>query len=105
MLKAVGEFFPEVKYQRCTGHFYRNVFSVVPRSKAKHAAKMLKTIHAHESKKSAREKDKAVITELREMRLKETVKKVEDGIEELWPIAIFPPSTGRESVRTTSLNV
>lgn len=27
--------FPEAKYQRCTVHFYRNVFSVVPKSKAK----------------------------------------------------------------------
>ena len=30
MLEAVGEVFPEAKYQRCTVHFYRNVFSVVP---------------------------------------------------------------------------
>ena len=35
MLEAVGEEFPDAKYQRCTVHFYRNVFSVVlnPRSK------------------------------------------------------------------------
>ncbi len=26
MLEAVGEVFPEAKYQRCTVHFYRNVF-------------------------------------------------------------------------------
>ena len=35
MLEAVGEVFPDAKYQRCTVHFYRNVFSVVPRSKVK----------------------------------------------------------------------
>ena len=29
MLEAVGEVFPDAKYQRCTVHFYRNVFSVV----------------------------------------------------------------------------
>ena len=45
MLEAVGEVFPQAKYQRCTVHFYRNVFSVVPRSKAKLVAKMLKAIH------------------------------------------------------------
>ena len=28
MLEAVGEVFPEAKYQRCTVHFYRNVFSL-----------------------------------------------------------------------------
>jgi transposase-like protein len=80
MLEAVGEALPEAKYQRCTVHFYRNVFSVVPRSKAKLVAKMLKAIHAQESKKAAREKAKAVVNELREIKLKEAAKKVEDGI-------------------------
>ena len=50
MLEAVGEVFPDAKYQRV--HFYRNVFSVVPRSKAQIAAKMRKAIHAQESKKA-----------------------------------------------------
>ena len=64
MLEAVGEVFSEAKYQRCTVHFYRNVFSVTPRSKVKLVAKMLKAIHAQESKKAAREKAKAVVEEL-----------------------------------------
>ena len=51
MLEAVGEVFPDAKYQRCTVHFYRNVFSVVPKSKVKIVAKMLKANHAQESKK------------------------------------------------------
>ena len=66
MLEAVGEVFPEAKYQRCTVHFYRNVFSVTPRSKVKLVAKMLKAIHAQESKKSAREKARAVVAQLRQ---------------------------------------
>ena len=33
MLEAVGEVFPDAKYQRCTVHFYRNVFSVMPKWK------------------------------------------------------------------------
>ena len=77
MLEAVGEVFPEAKYQRCTVHFYRNVFSVTPRSKVKLVAKMRKAIHAQESGKAAREKAKAVVEEL----LKEAAKKVENGIE------------------------
>ena len=80
MLEAVGEVFPEAKYQRCTVHFYRNVFSVTPRSKVKLVAKMLKAIHAQESKKAAREKAKAVVEQLRSMKLKEAAKKVEDGL-------------------------
>ena len=90
MLEAVGEVFPDAKYQRCTVHFYRNVFSVVPKSKIKIVAKMLKAIHAQESKKASREKAKAVVAELRAMKLKEAAKKVEDGIEETLTYCDFP---------------
>ena len=90
MLEAVGEVFPDAKYQRCTVHFYRNVFSVVPKSKVKIVAKMLKAIHAQESKKASREKAKAVVSELRAMKLKEAAKKIEDGIEETLTYCDFP---------------
>ena len=90
MLEAVGEVFPDAKYQRCTVHFYRNVFSVVPKSKVKIVAKMLKAIHAQESKKASREKAKAVVAELRAMKLKEAAKKVKDGIEETLTYCDFP---------------
>ena len=90
MLEAVGEVFPDAKYQRCTVHFYRNVFSVVPKSKVKIVAKMLKAIHAQESKKASREKAKAVVAELCAMKLKEAAKKVEDGIEETLTYCDFP---------------
>ena len=52
MKEAVGEVFPDDKYQRCTVHFYRNVFSVVPKSKVKIVAKILKPLYAYESKKA-----------------------------------------------------
>ena len=51
---------------------------------------MLKAIHAQESKKVAREKAKAVVEELRSMKLKEAAKKVEDGIEETLTYCDFP---------------
>ena len=47
-------------------------------------------IHAQESKKAAREKAKAVVAQLREMKLKEAAKKVEDGIEETLTYCDFP---------------
>lgn len=90
MLEAVGEVYPEAKYQRCTVHFYRNVFSVVPRSKGKIVAKMLKAIHAQESKSAAREKAKLVVAALKEMKLKKAAAKVEDGIEETLTYMDFP---------------
>ena len=47
-------------------------------------------IHAQEGKKAAREKAKAVVEELRSMKLKEAAKKVEDGIEETLTYCDFP---------------
>ncbi len=53
-------------------------------------AKMLKAIHAQESKKAAREKARAVVEELCSMKLKEAAKKVEDSIEETLTYCDFP---------------
>lgn len=74
--------FLDEKYQRCAVRFYRNVFSVTPRPKVKLVAKMLGAIRAQESKKAAREKAKAVVEELRSMKLKEAAKKVEMALRE-----------------------
>ena len=71
-------------------HFYRNVFSVVPKSKIKNVAKMLKAIHAQESKKASREKAAEVVSELKAMKLPEAAKKVADGIEETLTYCDFP---------------
>ncbi len=90
MLEAVGEVYPDAKYQRCVVHFYRNVFSVVPRAKVKLVAKMLKAIHAQESKATALTKAKTVDETLRAMKLPEAAKKVEDSIEETLTYADFP---------------
>ena len=90
MLEAVGKVFPVAKYQRCIVHFYRSIFSVVPRSRAKLVAKMLKAIHAQESKRATREKARAVADELSTMKLKEAAKKIEDGIEETLTYYNFP---------------
>ncbi len=90
MLEAVGEVFPEARYQRCVVHFYRNVFSVVPKSKAKNVARMLKAIHAQENKKASREKAASVIAELKAMKLQEAARKVEAGIEETLTYCDFP---------------
>ena len=90
MLEAVGEVFPEAKYQRCIVHFYRNVFTVTPHGKMKDVTHMLKAIHAQETREAAREKAQSVAQKLREMRLKEAAKKVEDGIEETLTYYVFP---------------
>lgn len=90
MLEAVGEVYPDAKYQRCTVHFYRNIFSVVPRSKGKLVAKMLKAIHAQESKAAALAKARDVVAALKDLKLKEAAKKVEDSVEETLTYMAFP---------------
>ena len=90
LLEAVNTVYPDAKYQRCTVHFYRNVFSVVPRKKAKEVAAMLKAIHAQEDKAAALEKSRAVAKKLREMKLPEAAKKVENSAEETLCYMDFP---------------
>lgn len=53
-------------------------------------AKMLKAIHTQESKKVSRENAKAVVAELRVMKMPETAKKVDAGIEEILTYFDFP---------------
>ncbi len=90
MLETIGEVFPESKYQRCIVHFYRNVFSVVPRGKVREVAMMLKAIHAQESKSAARQKAAQVVQNLREAQLKAAAQKVEASIEETLTFMDFP---------------
>ena len=52
--------------------------------------RMLKAIHAQESKEAARKKARDVVEKLRSMRLNEAAKKVEDGIEETLTCMDFP---------------
>jgi len=90
LLEAINEVFPDSRFQRCTVHFYRNVFSVTPRSKMKEVAAMLKAIHAQESKDAAKEKAAKVVAKLRDMKLKEAAKKIEDSIHETLTYMDFP---------------
>ena len=90
MLETIPEVFPDAKYQRCTVHFYRNIFSATPRKHMKEVAMMLKAIHAQECKAAAREKAAQVAEKLREMKLSAAAKKLEDGIEETLTYMDFP---------------
>jgi putative transposase len=89
-LESFGEVFPEVSWQRCMVHFYRNIFSMVPNGKVREVVAMLKAIHAQEDLQAARAKAKLVVTRLREMRLPEAAVRVEMGIEETLTYMLFP---------------
>lgn len=101
MLEAIPEVFPNAKYQRCTVHFYRNIFSVTPRTKIKCVAMMLKAIHSQESKKAAREKAELVKNELLKMKLNSAAKKLAEGIEETLTYMSFPIQHWRK-IRTNN---
>ncbi len=90
MLETIGEVFPDAQYQRCIVHFYRNVFSVVPRGKVRTVAMMLKAIHAQENKEAARQKASQVAQQLRQMKLAAAAKKVEESIDETLTFMNFP---------------
>jgi transposase-like protein len=90
LVEAAAECFPEAAWQRCTVHFYRNVFSHVPRGKVREVAAMLKAIHAQESREAAQDKAKDVVHKLRAMRLSAAAKLVEDAIDETLTYYAFP---------------
>jgi len=56
----------------------------------KEVAAMLKAIHAQESKEAAKEKAAKVVAKLRDMKLKEAAKKIEDSIHETLTYMDFP---------------
>jgi putative transposase len=67
--QSAAGFFPDARWQTCIVHFYRNVFSHVPRPKMREVAAMLKAIHAAEDVTEAREKALRVGAKLREQRM------------------------------------
>jgi transposase-like protein len=90
------------KYQRCIVHFYRNVMSVVPRKRMEEAMLMVKAIHAQESKEASLRKAAEVAASLREKKLPEAAKKVEESAAETLAYCSFPPAHWRQ-IRTTNI--
>ncbi|MBQ9503455.1 MAG: IS256 family transposase [Lachnospiraceae bacterium] len=90
MTEAIAQVFPNAKYQRCIVHFYRNIMSIVPRSKVREVVKMLKAIHAQEDTQAAVEKARSVAEKLQSMKLTKAAKKVEESIHETLTYMSFP---------------
>lgn len=101
LVESLADFYPEAKWQRCVVHFYRNVFTVVPKSKVKEVAAMLKAIHAQEDKEAAQEKVVAVVKKLKKMKLPKAAGLVEEGAGETLSYYDFPSQHWR-SLRTNN---
>jgi len=95
LVEALGEVYPEARWQRCVVHFYRNVFTVVPRGKIKTVAAMLKAIHAQEDRQAAEEKIQAVAAKLEQMRLSKAATMVREGAQETLSYYNFPQAHWR----------
>ena len=89
-LGALEEVFPEAGYRRRAVRFYRNVLGKVPRQKRTRVAKMLKAIHAQESREASEAKASEVADPLESMKLFAAAKVVREGRAETLSYTDFP---------------
>ncbi|MEJ2255175.1 MAG: IS256 family transposase [Nitrospirota bacterium] len=101
LVESLGEFYPDALWQRCVVHFYRNVFTVVPKGKVKEVAAMLKAIHAQEDREEAIRKTNVVAEKLDAMKLSKAAKVIKEGIEETLSYYRFPSEHWRR-IRTNN---
>ena len=102
LVEAATEFYPEARWQRCVVHWYRNIFSEVPKTKVKEVAAMLKAIHAQEDAASAQEKATAVVEKLKALKLKKAAEKVAESVAETLTYYRFPSEHHRQ-IRTNNM--
>jgi transposase-like protein len=91
LVESLAEVFPDADWKRCVVHFYRNVFSHVPRGKMREVAAMLKAIHAQESREAAENKSGDVVRKLKAMKLKAAAELIENSIHEKFSYFAYPP--------------
>ena len=101
LVESLAESYPQVDWQRCVVHWYRNVFSDVPKAKVKEVAAMLKAIHAQEDRQAAAEKAEAVVAKLDSMKLRKAAQTVREGYEETLRYMSVPREHWR-SLRTNN---
>jgi putative transposase len=101
LIESAAEHFPAARWQRCIVHWYRGLFSHVPRERVREVATMLKAIHAQEDRTAAEAKAKDVIAKLRAARMRKAAELVEDGVAETLAYYAFPEPHWRR-IRTNN---
>jgi transposase-like protein len=101
LVEALAEAYPQARWQRCVVHFYRNVFTAVPKGKMREVAAMLKAIHAQEDRTSAEAKARDVVGKLEKLRLSKAAGIVREGAHETLTYYAFPSEHWR-SLRTNN---
>jgi putative transposase len=90
LVESAAEHFPDARWQRCVVHFYRSLFSHVPREKVREVATMLKAIHAQEDRAAAEAKARDVTAKLRAAKMRKVAELVEQGVAETLAYYAFP---------------
>jgi putative transposase len=90
LVEALGECFPEARWQRCVVHWYRNAMRVVPTGKVREVLALLKAIHAQEDRAAAQEKADQVVAKLEALRLGRAAEVVRAGVTETLAYMAFP---------------
>jgi len=106
MKRYAGKHFQKSRFHPLTAkvgivHFYRNVFTVVPKDKVREVVAMLKAIHAQEDGVEALNKAEAVARKLEDMKLKEAAAIVREGTGETLSYYAFPAEHWRQ-IRTNN---
>jgi transposase-like protein len=101
LIESAAEHFPAARWQRCVVHWYRGLFSHVPREKVRVVAAMLRAIHAQEDRAAAEAKAKDVVAKLRAARMKKAAELVEAGVAETLAYYAFPEPHWRR-IRTNN---
>ena len=95
MLGALDEVFPEARHHCRAVHFYRNVLERLPVAKGDAIARMLKAIHAQESREACAGKAEEVAAEFDNMRFAAAARTVRAGFKETLTYTEFPPEHWR----------
>lgn len=95
LLDAIGDFFPESRWQRCVVHFYRNILDAVSTGKPKVVSTMLKAIHVQEDKAAAHQKAEQVSAKLKALHLEKAARILQAEAEETFSFYEFPSNYWR----------
>ena len=88
--ESASEVFADAKWQRCTVHFFRNVFTKVPRNKFAAVAALLKATYAQEDREATLAKTTDVEHKLHDMKLNSAADVYARGVKETRAYLEFP---------------
>ena len=104
LVAAVNELLPGARYQRCMGHFERNILAKVNPKNRDWAADALKAIFSMESRDKALEKAESVAKDMEARKLREAAKCLREGIGETTTYLLDDyPREHRRRIRTNNM--